>query len=125
MAVPVPRIICCVLNHHNLSYQIQSALAFNWDTCCHPALCLRLLPFHSYVCHSGVVPGLGLIHKYIKNKGFFNSFRPEMIIQSLRFLLSVFSFFLISVSGNIFFFVTFGRANKLVRLSLESHFSLV
>ncbi len=44
-AVPVPSISYCVLNHHNLFYQIQNALAFNQDTCCHLALCLRLLPF--------------------------------------------------------------------------------
>ncbi len=44
MAVPVPSISCCVLNHHNLFYQIQIVLAFNWDTCCHLALCLQLLP---------------------------------------------------------------------------------
>jgi hypothetical protein len=31
MAVPVPSISCCVLNHHNIFYQIQNALAFNWD----------------------------------------------------------------------------------------------
>ncbi len=48
MAVPVPSISCCVLNHHNLLYQIQNALALNWDMCCHLALCLRLLPFHCY-----------------------------------------------------------------------------
>jgi hypothetical protein len=48
MAVPVPSISCCVLNHHNLFYQMQSVLAFNWDMCCHLALCLRLLPFHSF-----------------------------------------------------------------------------
>jgi hypothetical protein len=47
MAVPVPSISCRVLNHHNLFYQIQNALAFNWDTCCLLALCLQLLPFHS------------------------------------------------------------------------------
>ncbi len=41
MAVPVPSI-----NHHNLFYQIQNALDFNRDTCCHLALCLWLLPFH-------------------------------------------------------------------------------
>jgi hypothetical protein len=29
MAVPVPSISCCVLNNHNLFYQIQNALAFN------------------------------------------------------------------------------------------------
>ncbi len=46
MAVPVPTIRCCALNHHNLFYQIQNALAFNQDTCCHLVLCLRLLPFH-------------------------------------------------------------------------------
>ena len=46
MAVPVPSISCCVLNHHNLFYQIQNALAFNQDTGCHLALCLQLLPFH-------------------------------------------------------------------------------
>jgi hypothetical protein len=26
---------------------IQNALVFNWDMCCHLALCLQLLPFHS------------------------------------------------------------------------------
>jgi hypothetical protein len=46
MAVPVPSISCCVLNHHNFFYQMQNALAFNWDTCCHLVLCLQLLPFH-------------------------------------------------------------------------------
>ncbi len=46
MAVLVLHISCCVLNHHNLFYQIQNALAFNWDTCCHLAPCLQLLPFH-------------------------------------------------------------------------------
>jgi hypothetical protein len=46
MAVPVPSISCFVLNHHSLFYQIQNALAFNWDMCCHLALCLQLLPFH-------------------------------------------------------------------------------
>jgi hypothetical protein len=46
MAVPVPSKSCCVLNHYNLFYQIQNALAFNWDNCCHLALCLRLLPSH-------------------------------------------------------------------------------
>jgi hypothetical protein len=46
MAVPVPSISCYVLNHHNLFYQIQNALAFNRDTCGHLQLFLRLLPFH-------------------------------------------------------------------------------
>ncbi len=46
MAVPVPSISCCVLNHHNLFYHIQNALAFNRDMCCHLAICLRVLPFH-------------------------------------------------------------------------------
>jgi hypothetical protein len=46
MAVPVPSISICVLTHHNLFYLIQIALAFNWDTCCHLAHCLWLLPFH-------------------------------------------------------------------------------
>jgi hypothetical protein len=46
MAVPVPSISCCVLNEHDLFYQIENALAFNWDRCCHLALCLRFLPFH-------------------------------------------------------------------------------
>ncbi len=35
MAVPVPSMSCCVLNHHNLFYQIQNALAFHWDLCYH------------------------------------------------------------------------------------------
>jgi hypothetical protein len=38
MAVPVPSISCCALNHHNLFYQIHNALLFNRDTCCHLAL---------------------------------------------------------------------------------------
>ncbi len=46
LAIPVPSISCCVLNHHNLLYQIQNALAFNRDTCWHLVLCLWLLPFH-------------------------------------------------------------------------------
>ncbi len=46
MAVPVPSISYCGLNHHNVFYQIQNALAFNQDTCYHLALCLQLLPFH-------------------------------------------------------------------------------
>ncbi len=29
-----------------LFYQIQNALSFNQDTCCHLVLCLWLLPFH-------------------------------------------------------------------------------
>jgi hypothetical protein len=44
MAVPVPS--CCVLNQHDLFYQIENALAFNRDRCCHLALCLRFLPFN-------------------------------------------------------------------------------
>jgi hypothetical protein len=28
-----------ISNHHNLFYQIQNALAFNWVTCSHLALC--------------------------------------------------------------------------------------
>jgi hypothetical protein len=47
MAVPVPSISCCISNHHNLFYQIQNALAFNRNMCCHLPLCLPLLPFHS------------------------------------------------------------------------------
>ncbi len=46
MAVLVPSISCCVLNHHNLFYQIQNAQPFNRDTCCHLVLCLWLLPFN-------------------------------------------------------------------------------
>ncbi len=49
MAVPDPSISCCVLNHNNIFYQIQDALALNWDTCCHLVLCLQLLPFHFLV----------------------------------------------------------------------------
>jgi hypothetical protein len=52
MAVPVPSISCCVLNHHNLFDQIQNALAFNRDTCCHLMLCLWLLPFHWGLYHN-------------------------------------------------------------------------
>jgi hypothetical protein len=51
MAVPIPSISCCVLNHHNLFYQIQNVLAFKWDMCCHLALCLQLLPLY-YKYHS-------------------------------------------------------------------------
>ncbi len=46
MAVSIQSVSCCVLNHHNLFCQIQNALAFNRDTCCHLALCLWILPFH-------------------------------------------------------------------------------
>ncbi len=46
VAASVPSISCCVLNHHDLFYQIHNALAFNRDTCCHLALSLQLLPFH-------------------------------------------------------------------------------
>ncbi len=46
MAVPLQSISYCLFNHHNLFYQIQNALAFNRDMCCHLALCLQLLPFH-------------------------------------------------------------------------------
>jgi hypothetical protein len=42
----ITSISSCIFNHHNLFYQIQNALAFNRDTCCHLALCLQLLPFH-------------------------------------------------------------------------------
>ncbi len=31
----------------------KKAFALNWDTCCHLALCLRLILFHSAECHSG------------------------------------------------------------------------
>jgi hypothetical protein len=37
MAVPVQSIICCIFNNHNLFYQVQNALAFNRDNCCHLA----------------------------------------------------------------------------------------
>jgi len=52
-AVPVQSISRCALNHHNLFYQIQNVLAFNWDTCCHLVLCLRLLPFHGASLDTG------------------------------------------------------------------------
>ncbi len=42
-------ISCCILNHHNLFYQIQNALAFNRDMCCHLALCSQLLPFKDFI----------------------------------------------------------------------------
>jgi hypothetical protein len=58
MAVPVPSISCCVLNHHNLFYHIQNALAFNRDMCCHLALCFRLLPFH---CATTAAPVFQLV----------------------------------------------------------------
>jgi hypothetical protein len=51
MAVPVPSKSCCVLNHDNLFYQIQNALAFKQDMCCHLVLCLQLLRFHYAECH--------------------------------------------------------------------------
>ncbi len=44
MAVPVPSINCCVLNHHNLFYHIQNALVFNWDMCWHLAVASFPLP---------------------------------------------------------------------------------
>ncbi len=53
MAVPVPSIGCCVLNHHNIFYQIQNALAFNQDTCCHLVLC--------YCCFFSIVVLLSVV----------------------------------------------------------------
>ncbi len=47
MAVPVPSICWCVFNNHNFFFQEQNALAFNRCKCCHLALCLRLITFHS------------------------------------------------------------------------------
>jgi hypothetical protein len=41
---PKYKLLC--LYHLNLFYQIQAALVFNRDTCCHLVLCLWLLPFH-------------------------------------------------------------------------------
>jgi len=65
MTVPVPSISCCVLNHHNLFYQIHNALAFNWNMCCHLALCLQLLPFHCKIFSYLIV----VVHSFgIKNK---------------------------------------------------------
>jgi hypothetical protein len=58
MAVPVPSISCCVLNHHNVFYQIQNAIAFNQDACCHLALCLQLLPLESWLIFSLLVAKL-------------------------------------------------------------------
>ncbi len=56
LAVPVPSISCCVLNHHDLFYQIHNALVFNRDTCCHLVLCLWLFPFH-WVLHKKELKG--------------------------------------------------------------------
>ncbi len=56
MAVPVPSISCCVLNHHDLSYQLQNALFFNRYMCCHLELCLWLLPFN-WVLHKKELKG--------------------------------------------------------------------
>ncbi len=47
---PKYKLLC--FKHHNLFYQIQNALAFNRDICCHLALCLQLLPFHYIVIHN-------------------------------------------------------------------------
>ncbi len=41
-----PSISCCIFNKHNFFYKEQNALAFNWDMCCHLALCLQLIIFH-------------------------------------------------------------------------------
>jgi hypothetical protein len=79
MAVPVPRIGCCVLNHHYLFYHIQNALAFNWDTCCHLALCLRLLPFH-WTC------------KVALQFTYTSDFRGQFRIRLVHFFLIQFNF---------------------------------
>ncbi len=66
MVVPVPSINCCVLNHQNLFYQIQNALAFIWDMCCHLALCLQWIPFHcSYWNHTQILFLHGFVGKGI------------------------------------------------------------
>ncbi len=76
MAVPVPSISCCVINLHNLFYQIQNALVFNCDTCCHLALCLWLLPFHYWhilIRQRGRIPLLAL-GEWKTVKSYFNKF---------------------------------------------------
>jgi hypothetical protein len=57
----------------NFFYKEKKALAFNWDRCCHLALCLRLIHLHSNISgcrlhcksigHSGaLLPTLHLLH---------------------------------------------------------------
>jgi hypothetical protein len=46
MAVLVPGISCCILTNNDFFYQEPNELAFNWDTCCHLVICLRLIASH-------------------------------------------------------------------------------
>ncbi len=61
MEVPVQSISSWDLKHHNLFFQIQNALAFNWDTCCHLTLSLPLLRFHRSHVFSVLCSSLALI----------------------------------------------------------------
>jgi hypothetical protein len=45
--------------------EIQNALAFNRDMCCHLALCLRLLPFH---CHNCIIDAIVLLSLKLAEK---------------------------------------------------------
>ncbi len=86
MAVPVPSISCCVLNHHNLFYQIQNALAFNWDTCCHLVLCLRLLPFHYlFINLFAKLPSCQFGQHKFNQPYFINNFFSILLISKLPF----------------------------------------
>ncbi len=55
MAVPVPSISCCIFNNNDFFYQEPNELAFNWDTCCHLVICLRLIASHfsPFYCYAG------------------------------------------------------------------------
>jgi hypothetical protein len=88
MAVPVPSISCCVLNFHNLFYQIQNAIAFNRDMCCHLALCLWLLPFHYWhilIRQRGRIPLLAL-GEWKTVKSYYNKFFNTRSYQTYIFL---------------------------------------
>jgi hypothetical protein len=49
-ALPVPIMSSCVFNNHNFFNKKLNALTFNRDTCCHLALCARLIIFQVIWC---------------------------------------------------------------------------
>ncbi len=43
MALPITLISCCISQQLNIFCNDKNALAFNWDRCCHLAICLQLI----------------------------------------------------------------------------------
>ncbi len=77
MALPVISLSCCIFNNHNFFYQEPNGLAFNQDMCCHLALSLRLIIFHSLHYKSWYIFGGCLINQWqtLKNVLFHSPMR--------------------------------------------------